>query len=174
MSDYGFKVSKEGVSVKTASNKELLVSSQFDTLKIFRTGTLSVVYPEETLAAMGSSTRTATVNHNLGYYPLVTPFVRQEAAYTDNQDYPPSFPGKAGAYIVNDLADEVIPAGSSWGPGLTAEFCYLEVTTTQLILRLRRFNYDILGDSLKFMQSIPTLYYTIYYNKINEEFSLLT
>jgi hypothetical protein len=63
---YGIKVSQSGVDVGTARNDQLVMSSQFDMLKVFATGTVSLT------TGAGVSQATAVVTHNLGYGPIVT------------------------------------------------------------------------------------------------------
>ena len=55
-SDYGIKVSKPGVDVKTADDDELVMSSSFNMLKTKATGTV---------------TAPTTVAHGLAYVPIV-------------------------------------------------------------------------------------------------------
>ena len=55
MADWGFKVSQAGFDVKTCADKDLIMSSSFNALKVKTVGS-------------GSST---TVAHGLGYIPIV-------------------------------------------------------------------------------------------------------
>lgn len=62
----GFKVSKPGFDVRTASDANLIFNSAQNVFKIALTGTVSIV------VAGGSDTSgTATVTHNLGYNPII-------------------------------------------------------------------------------------------------------
>lgn len=58
--DYGIKVSRPGFSAQTAAINELAFSSKFKTLKVYDHGSGSLT----------SSSRTATIPHNLGYVPV--------------------------------------------------------------------------------------------------------
>ncbi len=165
----GIKVSKEGVNVETAVNKDLLVSSQFDTLKIFRTGELVLLCPTEDVPGNTNVYYTKTFNHNLGYIPAFLPLIYDTPAPVEDG---PIIVG--GEYIVNDLDDTPIPVTPGWGPTFTGEFVSVLVTSTQLILSVRRFWQDFFGGPPEeWAESTATLYYTIYYNKVNEEFNLL-
>jgi hypothetical protein len=62
MTDYGMKVSKPGYDVKTASDKDLVFSSKFDTFRVAVTGTGS-------LTSDATNPKTATHAHGLGYTP---------------------------------------------------------------------------------------------------------
>jgi hypothetical protein len=59
MADVGFKASEEGIDVKRASDSDLIISSTFDTLKIFKEGEFSNVDAGERIAG-----------HSLGYDPM--------------------------------------------------------------------------------------------------------
>jgi hypothetical protein len=59
-STYGMKVSKEGYDVKTCDDDQLNFSSEFNTLKIKTSGTLSVPYGYD---------NSAYVAHNMSYIP---------------------------------------------------------------------------------------------------------
>lgn len=62
MSDFGLKISKEGVDVKDAFPEECIVHSEFPQLKVFATGSTQKV--------ISGSPDTIVVDHNLGYRPL--------------------------------------------------------------------------------------------------------
>lgn len=170
-SDYGIKVSKGGVDVKTANPKDLIFSSQFDSMKIMKTGTLSLVIPYEYFGG-GPDYQTYTIHttsytHNLGYIPFVLPRTNGEVAYSGVDV------GTGGDYIVNDLEEMDIPRVLPYYfYGITTiETALLLVTNTQLILRITRENYT--GDYADFRQRTATLYYTIFHNRVDETFNLL-
>lgn len=61
MADYGIKISKDGISVLTATEIQLAFTSKRQMLKEFMSGT-------GTLTLTGGTTdATATITHNLGY-----------------------------------------------------------------------------------------------------------
>lgn len=165
MSNIGIKVSKEGEDVLKASNKDLLISSQFDTFKIFKTGEIYIDLPEETFNT-GVRTKTATFNHNLGYPPVYTPMMRSHYAYDDD----PNFLENGGNYIVNDIDGNPIPASEGWSPGFDYEASSVYIDSTKLTLEITRSAWVF---DVKFGARRATLYYTIFYNPINEEFNLL-
>ena len=69
MADYGIKASKKGEDVKSASNDKLSFSSSLNTLKIKTeyTGSVSITVSTE----IDWNDESATINHNLGYRPIV-------------------------------------------------------------------------------------------------------
>lgn len=83
MTDYGIKISKPGVDVKTADPHELVFSSAFKTPKIHDRGSGTLTH----------SSRTVTIPHNLGYPPffLIHTQLDQSVALSglvgDNTDY---------------------------------------------------------------------------------------
>lgn len=62
MADYGMKVSKAGIDVKTALAKNLRFNSEAGAFKIFKSGDAS-------FTTDGSGNATATIAHNMGYAP---------------------------------------------------------------------------------------------------------
>jgi len=63
MADYGIKVSKAGYNVNTASNKDLILTSQYPFLKAYAQGSFS-------LSITGPGTYTTNIYHNFGYFPV--------------------------------------------------------------------------------------------------------
>ena len=63
MSDYGFRISKNGVDVKTGADKDMIVTSKYPLLKGSLFGNGSVVVTSGTIT-------TITITHNLGYIPF--------------------------------------------------------------------------------------------------------
>ncbi len=180
----GIKVSKEGVDVKTAANKDLLISSEFDTFKIFRTGSLSISLPAETLKE-DSSTHTATYTHSLGYIPFVLPYLNlgigNPAPYVLDFTKSPVEYRVTTPYVFNDVEEEYIPPGpfGFGGPTIVYEVANLEVSSTQLKIVVERVSevfdpFTGLYQDVKFTASKGTLYYTIFFNRMDEEFNLLT
>jgi hypothetical protein len=66
VNDYGMKVSRQGIDVKTCSDSQLLWSSSFRMPLVIQTGTYGISDP--------TSTQTI-VTHNLGYTPICFPLV---------------------------------------------------------------------------------------------------
>lgn len=73
MLDYGFKISKDGVDVKTALDKELVISSKFNQLKIESQGIFQVSVP----AGVGYAS--LDITHNLGYNPAFLVYLEETA-----------------------------------------------------------------------------------------------
>lgn len=63
--DYGIKVSKPSVNVKSAGLKDLILHSSYPTLKIKASGSGSINYTNDSTAV-----DQLVVTHNLGYTPL--------------------------------------------------------------------------------------------------------
>jgi len=74
MANYGLKISKDGEDVKTCADTDLVFSSEFNTFKIYATGSGTVT------PADAFSTATAEISHNLGYKPAFYVFVRAVSA----------------------------------------------------------------------------------------------
>lgn len=68
MADYGFRISKAGVDVKTGDDEDMILTSKYSLFK----GSLS---GNGTKSVNSSSTGTVTVNHNFNYIPLGNVFV---------------------------------------------------------------------------------------------------
>jgi hypothetical protein len=171
MSNYGIKVSKEGTDVKTATSKDLLISSEFDTIKIVKTGELVLSLPSETVTG-GLSERTTTVAHGFSDIPLYSPMIRGYLYGLDDflgGDYITRLES-GGDYIVNDLSEVRIPAGG-YSPALSGEYSSVQINATNLILSVTRF--EFMGFPQDFGAREATLYYTIFYNRVDEEFNLL-
>ncbi len=180
MSNFGIKVSKEGVDVKTASNKDLLISSEFDTFKVFRTGSIVLNMPNETLSEEQKS-YTATYTHNLGYVPAALPIVSisgfaGNVAPIDENWWETGRYKVTSPYIVNDISDIIVNPGI-WGAGPTFvhEGIRTEINSTQLKLIIDRVCFlGPFGGEIEFTASQATLYYTIFHNRVDEEFDLLS
>lgn len=63
MADYGLKISKPGVDVKTAADVDLYFSSKFDTLKGKAVGGASMDF------LAGNTTQNLDISHGLSYTP---------------------------------------------------------------------------------------------------------
>lgn len=78
MSNYGIKVSQPGHDVKTAAKERLVFSSQYDTLKLFKSGSGTVNVPHNAdIFTAGKAT--VEVTHGLGYKPAFFVFVNNPA-----------------------------------------------------------------------------------------------
>ena len=58
----GIKISIDGVDVKTATDRQLLLTTKFPFLKAFAQGSI-------TLTITGSGSFSENISHNFGYYP---------------------------------------------------------------------------------------------------------
>lgn len=75
--NYGFKVSKTGYDVKTAADKDMILTSKYPFLKAYAQGVIS-------LTITSTSIFTSTITHSFGYHP----------AYIFLGVYDPNFPTK--------------------------------------------------------------------------------
>ncbi len=171
MSDYGIKVSKAGVNVETAANKDLLISSNLDTFKIARTGSLVISLPVDTVNA-SNVIREATYAHGLGYTPFFAPLTRGVIYGIDDYfggDYQDRLEN-GGDYVLNDIEEVRIPA-AGYSPAIAAEMVGVFIDATNLVLRVNRFS--IMPGDVIFGARKCTLYYTIFHNRVDEQFNLL-
>ena len=74
MANYGIKISQPGYDVKTAPKERLVFSSQYDTLKLFKSGSGTVSVPLD-VGLFTAGTRTVEITHNLGYKPAFWVYV---------------------------------------------------------------------------------------------------
>lgn len=71
--NYGMKVSKPGIDVKTATDPQLVFSSKFDTFRVHSTGIGSFT--------ANGALQTATIAHSLGYVPAFMVFTEVHAGF---------------------------------------------------------------------------------------------
>lgn len=165
--DYGIKVSKSGVNVATATPKQLIFSSQFDSMKIRRTGSLSINLPSETFGGDPDYETTrvheATYTHNIGDISMFLPRVTGMVSYLNEEVT------TGGSFVVNDLEEKDVPI---YGYGdMILEIADVIMKSDKLILRVTRENYTY--ENFTFGARTATLYYTIFYNRADIEFNLL-
>lgn len=160
MLDFGIKISKEGKDVNTATAKDLSFSSQYDTLKVLRTGTLTISLPSETINN-NVKTYTATYTHNLGYIPFFLPLARNVL----NQNTV----GSTTAWNINDTNDVAIPAGG-FSPSTEGEYARLYATSTTLVLEVKRYN--SIPINVAFGAKTANVYYTLFHNRVDETVDL--
>jgi len=87
MGNYGIKVSQSGSNVLTADKEDLVFSSQYDTLKLFVSGSGSVSVPhDDNLFTPGSTT--VEISHNLSYKPAFICFSTNPWWSDDNKFSP--------------------------------------------------------------------------------------
>lgn len=87
MSDYGIRISPDGVDVKTGADKDMVITSKYSMLKGSLSGSGVVSVPQ-------TGTRTnVTIAHGLGYIPMVQGFWndRDGDIFSPNDFYPLPF-----------------------------------------------------------------------------------
>ena len=97
--DYGIKISKPGFDVRTASDKDLVFSSKFDTFKVSVSGTGSFT--------ADGTLQIAEIAHSLGYVPAFFVFSEVHAGFGEPStgDFymlPHSPPFSIGGSLVTD------------------------------------------------------------------------
>lgn len=149
------------VDVKTAFPYFNSMDSRFDSFKIFKTGTLVLNLPQETIPMNADSVvRTVTVEHNLGYPPVFLP----EATIGWGV-----WGVNMSNFVINDNLG-IIQAPSSIGID-GDPFIDIFVDSEKLYLRYTRPSYSFRDE--EYSAGTITMYYTIFYNEIGEEFDLL-
>lgn len=82
MTSLGMRISQDGVDVKTGSDEEMILTSKYSMLKGSTAGTGTVVVPRD------DSTTTVTIQHGLGYIPMVQAlFSDRNMAYWNTDNY---------------------------------------------------------------------------------------
>lgn len=79
--DYGFKISQDGVDVRSATDDQLVMSSAFNTFKVVEAGTATVSLPNP---VTHYSLNTTVVTHSLGYKPAYLVYVEAPAGLGGN------------------------------------------------------------------------------------------
>ena len=78
MSNFGIKISQSGHDVKTAAKENLVFSSQYDTLKIAKSGSGTILVAHDAYIFTPGK-ETVEVAHGLGYEPAFFVFVNNPA-----------------------------------------------------------------------------------------------
>jgi len=161
MANFGIKISQEGINIFDASPKDISFSSQYDSLKVLRTGTLTVELPGETLEDE-SVIRTDSYTHSLGYIPFFLPLAK-------GVEYPEALSATTD-FIVNDTVETDIPMGA-YSPNAETETARVYATSTTLVLEVNR-STMLIGIPTTYGARDVIVYYTIFYNRVDEEISL--
>ncbi len=170
MADFGIKISKKGVDVKSAGYKDLILSSQFDTFKVRRTGTLTLNLPQEIFPAWEQGedpsnneiTRYVSYTHNIGDIAFFYPLQPLIVAYIGVSEVT-----NGGSYNVADIEER------DWFPSShepTEEVTVLQLAN-EIRLQVERYHYD--NFPVTFGARTVTLDYTIFHNRVDMEFNLL-
>jgi len=162
MSDIGIKISKENKNVGHCADKDLIISSKFDTLKVGYTGRLTLNVPDwnyNYISTPISKTDSTYFTHDLGYIPYYTPRCAGE-----------SLPGITWEPF-NIYVNEVIQEGPfvSYSPPTWIRGAIdIYTTSTRLYLRtVREYNYSPFPDSDTWKGGTVYVDYTIFRNKMN-------
>jgi hypothetical protein len=161
-------IAKEGEDAQ-GHPKDMNIDSRFDTFKVYRTGTLTLNATAVTIPTAGTyNTQSTYYTHGLGYVPFFTPLV----PYQSELNY--VFFNRGGYTIpstinVSELSDfrlsYITGAGTS-----TQEQVRVYITSSRLYLVFRR---SSAWDDEGFPARTINLNYTIFYNRVDEEFDLL-
>lgn len=154
------RVAAEGKDIKSSRIYEQILDGRLDTLKIYKTGELTLPLPEETIPYMGDCVvRTATFNHGLGYPPMY-------------------FPPATVNMSIGDNINKYYPAAV---PGFGYDFSTVDVYVDSNNLYIRSIRASN-GPSALGTETGPrthlamtlSLHYTLFYNEIGKDFDLLT
>lgn len=125
--DYGIKVTKPGQDVDTVADVDVMFSTKFSTLKVYREGTVQ-------LTTDGSGNGSATVDHNLGFAPAFYVFRKGTAQYTflDASSYVNSFVPEVniesiwipGSFEIYTSTSQLVITAASQTPSTTYAFKY--------------------------------------------------
>ena len=161
------RVSAEGMDIEGTRVYGQNLDGRLDTLKIYKTGELTLSLPEETIPYMGDCVvRTATFNHGLGYPPMYFPPAtvnmsfsnwKNDKQYNINQHYPLAVSGFGYDFSTVDVY----------------------VDSNNLYIRsIRATNGPDAFGSETGPRTHPaltlSLHYTLFYNEIGSDFDLLT
>lgn len=155
------KISKPGIDLRLATRKDMAFSIEYDTLKIYQTGEMSIDLPAEILTAEGVI-RETTLAHGLSYVPICYPMVGG-MAYTGNLQ-------TGGDYNINDLSEIDIPGGP-YGP-FDGPFEASTFFWDDEVIGLRITRGVLIGSQIYGARNVK-LFYTILYNRLDEELNLL-
>ncbi len=92
MGDYGIRVSKEGVDVKTGADKDMILTSKKSLLKGHLEGS-------GTVAVTSGVVKTITIPHNLGYIPMAQCYIRDDSVGTGHWYMTPMSAGGGAEYL---------------------------------------------------------------------------
>jgi len=164
---WGIKISKDGIDARKADPRDLVFSTQYDTMKVNTTGTLSIALPQETLNLAGTVTseHTTSYTHDLGYIPMFLPLFGGVGYATVTRDV-----DSTETFVINDSEEWEIPPGS-YSPNDYGEVATIFVTSSVITLKIYRYNF--LPFDQVFGAHTAEAYYTIFHNKMSEEFNLL-
>lgn len=144
------------------------LDTRYDTFKVHRTGTLTINLPAVNLNFLASDTRNTSVAHGLDYAPIFSPFIPY---YSDVS----AFYGNQGLVVpenvdLNSLEAVRIPKGIGGFTDPYYEEVWVWVDSTNINIEYKRTNFDF--DPYTFPSATASLYYTIFVNRIDEEFTL--
>lgn len=153
-------LAKAGENVDAHPSK-LNVDSRFDTFKIYKTGTLDVNLPSETILTGNKTSRTEIVSHNLGYPPAYLPEVGVDWDFRTSYIQISSSYTLPNPFVVNDHLGERV-----WFSAAEGQHLDVWVDSNNFNMRVTRLEGTYTALTVR-------MYYTIFYNDISEEFNLL-
>jgi len=103
MTTFGIKVSKPGYDATTAAKENLVFSSEYDTLKLFYSGSGSVSVPNNPDPWIPGGV-TVEITHNLGYKPVFFCFSTNPWWSTDDKFSPYTWRSIGSPYNGADYA----------------------------------------------------------------------
>jgi len=155
-------IAQQGKDIRKIGPKDMSLDSRFDTLRIYKTGLITISAPAETISS--SKTYSGSYTHGLGYVPFYAPF----CPYKNNLAkiyYPNSVPSTV---VVNDFeGSSLFFRGISVPPGNEDVNVYITNDTI---------NVDYIRNpsgSTSFSAKTINCYYTIFINRVDENMNLL-
>lgn len=164
-----------GDNVEEDADYKNRIDSKYQTLKVHMQGTVVGTVPQRTISAGTTEDDFLEVTHGLGYPAVFAPFGISAVGLSLNLYYDGELTDIPTSIDFNELNDVMV---ERWAYALTFATNYPEVLTLQIdsnkmYMRHRRQNVDFSG-SVTFPARTFTLRYTIFNNRIDEEFDILT
>lgn len=177
-------VVKIGGKAMGDADYELSMSSHYDSLKVAKSGMLTLSVPSwnAPAATMGidpisgfdvvipsrNFVSTDTL-HGLDYVPYYMPFLSNRIDVSEVYLFPDSIPS-----VINlDEIQTIFGPTYGWPRPSVGEYVYIWVSDSKICLEYERLNWDNYN-TYSFPARTVNLGYTIFYNRVDEEFDLLT
>ena len=132
MGDYGFRISKDGVDVKTGVDKDMVLTSKYSVLKGTKTGSGTKVVTVDAEPAV------VTIPHGLGFVPMAKAYAQENGT---------SYYGEMPVYFLEGDGYDVLYQGSWW----------IEMDATNVYLKFEYLN--LLGSDLPPTITMNYVYY---------------
>ena len=178
-------VIKIGDNTETDPDYKLRLHTGYDSLKVAKTGTLTLNLPAwnapvaqvKTDPSTGldyteAAEKTDTTNevHGLDYVPYYQPFVPYRSDLTEIYKVP--IDNIPASFSINELQTVFSPS-YAWPSPQYTEWVYVWISDSRIYIDYVRRNWDS-ANTHSFPTRTVTMGYTIFHNRVDEEFNLLT